>query len=239
MTQILSRKELKARARGLLDGRYGFLASVFLLVTGSNLAMSFVLGRVFPGGMLNLFLLVLQFACTALMNILYYLLVFGQTRIFLKLCAGEPQQYSDLLFAFQNHPEPVAAFSVLQFVLQEIAFEGFFEVIRSLLRDPASSLSTILLWSAFMIFFVWLQLGLAYVPYLYNESPWSTFRELISKSWKLAKGQRWRLFVLQFSFIGINLLCALSFGIGLLFAQPYQQTTLTLFYRSLREEHDL
>ena len=46
-------------------------------------------------------------------------------------------------------------------------------------------------------------------------------------------GNRWRLFCLQFSFIGWDILCALTLGIGNLDPAAYRHAAEAAFYREL------
>ena len=73
----------------------------------------------------------------------------------------------------------------------------------------------------------------AMVPYLLAEYPDMTAREAITYSKELMYGSRWRLFCLQFSFIGWSLLCALTLGIGGLWLGPYTHAAQAAFYREL------
>lgn len=50
------------------------------------------------------------------------------------------------------------------------------------------------------------------------------------------KGNKWRLFKVVFSFIGWFFLDLLSGGLGALWIRPYYTETLSLFYRSLKDE---
>ena len=54
--------------------------------------------------------------------------------------------------------------------------------------------------------------------------------EAIGRSKELMMGNKWRLFCLQLSFIGWNLLCVLTLGIGYLWLTPYQNAAETAFY---------
>ena len=55
----------------------------------------------------------------------------------------------------------------------------------------------------------------------------------IDCSKQMMSGNRWRLFCMQFSFIGWNLLSALTLGIGSLWVRPYQQAATAAFYREI------
>ena len=60
----------------------------------------------------------------------------------------------------------------------------------------------------------------------------------VERSENLMKGHRWEFFVLQLSFIGWELLCILTFGIGFLFLEPYIDVTNVKFYDSLIKDNN-
>ncbi|MBR2742012.1 MAG: DUF975 family protein [Clostridia bacterium] len=55
----------------------------------------------------------------------------------------------------------------------------------------------------------------------------------VERSKQLMKGNKWRLFVLHLSFIGWAILACLTFGILLLWLNPYYMTTVSNFYNAL------
>lgn len=73
----------------------------------------------------------------------------------------------------------------------------------------------------------------AMTGYILAEHPELTANEAIAKSKELMAGNRFRLFCLQFSFIGWDLLCALTLGIGNLWLTPYKQAAVAAFYREI------
>ncbi len=98
----------------------------------------------------------------------------------------------------------------------------------------------------------------AMTPYILAEHPEMSVNEAITESRRIMNGNRWRLFCLQFSFIGWALLCAapvlvfmpliyigtvgavlwltLSFStviIGSLFLTPYREAAQAAFYREI------
>ena len=58
-----------------------------------------------------------------------------------------------------------------------------------------------------------------------------TAKDAVDKSRELMDGKRWKLFVLQLSFIGWAILGVLSFGIGMLWIAPYIQCAIIAFYK--------
>jgi len=71
-------------------------------------------------------------------------------------------------------------------------------------------------------------------PYILYENPGMRAKEAIKASKELMKGNKWRLFCLQFSFFGWALLVALTLGIGGLFLRPYVEAAGAAFYRDLK-----
>lgn len=70
----------------------------------------------------------------------------------------------------------------------------------------------------------------AMVPYLMAEFPDLGVMDAMNESKRLMKGNKWRLFCLQFSFIGWELLAAITCGIGSLWVTPYIQAATAAFY---------
>ena len=73
----------------------------------------------------------------------------------------------------------------------------------------------------------------AMTDYILAENPELTASQAIEKSKTMMYGNRWRLFCLRFSFIGWDLLCSLTFGIGYLWLTPYKQAAEAAFYRDI------
>lgn len=73
----------------------------------------------------------------------------------------------------------------------------------------------------------------AMTDYILAENPNMTATEAIEQSKEMMDGNRWRLFCLQFSFIGWDILATLAFGIGHLWLTPYKQAAYAAFYREV------
>ncbi len=224
-------RELKAYARVLLNGKHGFFAFVTLFLFLVNFVMNTLLDSVFPGGgALNL---LLELVCSVLINVIFYLLLIGQKRLYLNVCRDEVFGTNDLFASFTGHPEQIAIYSVLQFFLQSLLlYNGGLWILIGI-WNAASLRTALLLFAAALagsIFLIWIQLILSFVLYIFVDEPWITAKEAVKKSVSLMNGNKWKLFRLQLSFLGMDLLCLLSFGIGSLFVEPYQGITETLFY---------
>ena len=92
----------------------------------------------------------------------------------------------------------------------------------------------ILLWSLlFIIPGIIARYSYAMTGYILAEHPEITAIEAIARSKEMMEGNRFRLFCLEFSFIGWNILCAFTFGIGNLWLTPYRQAATAAFYREI------
>jgi hypothetical protein len=75
------------------------------------------------------------------------------------------------------------------------------------------------------------------IPYLLAEYPYMTKEQAFAESKRMMHGQKWRAFVLDLSFLGWNILSALTLGIlGIFYVQPYMNATGAALYEALRYE---
>ena len=94
----------------------------------------------------------------------------------------------------------------------------------------------ILLWSLlFIIPGIIASYSYAMTEYILAEHPELSASEAISRSKQMMDGNKWRLFCLQFSFIGWSILCAFTLGIGNLWLTPYKQAATAAFYREVSD----
>lgn len=92
----------------------------------------------------------------------------------------------------------------------------------------------ILLWSLLLIIpGILASYSYAMTEFILAECPDLTASEAIARSKALMYGNRWRLFCLQFSFIGWSILCTLTLGIGNLWLTPYTHAATAAFYREI------
>lgn len=74
------------------------------------------------------------------------------------------------------------------------------------------------------------------VPYITAENPRMTAKRAFEISKKAMSGNKWNLFVFQLSFLGWELLCVLTCGLGFLFLAPYYEAAMTEFYKYVKEQ---
>lgn len=73
------------------------------------------------------------------------------------------------------------------------------------------------------------------VPYILSENPGIDYRDALALSRQMMDGQKFKLFVLQWSFIGWEFLGLLLCCVGVQFVLPYELATFAELYAVLRE----
>lgn len=76
--------------------------------------------------------------------------------------------------------------------------------------------------------------GCSMTPYIIAENPDMNAREAIRESRAIMKGNRWKLFCLELSFIPHILLVAVTFGIAGIWVIPHMQASVAAFYREIK-----
>ncbi|NOU67140.1 DUF975 family protein [Paenibacillus sp. LMG 31461] len=74
------------------------------------------------------------------------------------------------------------------------------------------------------------------VPYILGDNPTIGRKRAVQLSNQMTRGHKWRMFVLDLSFIGWFLLGTLALGVGVLFVLPYYNSTKAELYVVLRQQ---
>ena len=73
------------------------------------------------------------------------------------------------------------------------------------------------------------------IPYLIAENPALTSEEVTAESRKMMDGNKWGAFVLDLSFIGWDILSAMTLGlVGVFYSNPYHYSTTSALFEVLR-----
>ena len=72
--------------------------------------------------------------------------------------------------------------------------------------------------------------------YIKNDHPEYNWQQCIDESRKMMNGHKWRLFTLDFSFIGWMILGSLCFGVGTLWVNAYMKAAEANFYMDMVEK---
>lgn len=114
-------------------------------------------------------------------------------------------------------------------------FEGFRTGLGSnMIAGMLTTLYTFLWSLLFVIPGIVKSYSYAMTFYILADNPDMAPTEAITRSREMMNGNKWRLFCLDFSFIGWLLLSALTFGILTLWVAPYMAMARAQFYESLK-----
>jgi len=114
----------------------------------------------------------------------------------------------------------------------------YFNHFKTIIFTSLLKIVKIFLWSLlFIIPGIIALYNYALSDYILAENPELTPSEALEKSKSIMYGNRFRLFCLELSFIGWAFLCVFTFGIGVLWLNPYQQAAIAAFYRHLSYEN--
>ena len=110
-------------------------------------------------------------------------------------------------------------------------------------RWTRSALTMGLLWmieflsSLTVVLYPVVRYGFYLVPYIIAENPDIRTMDALKLSWRMMKGNKWKLFKITVSLIGWYLLGILTLGLsGMLFTNPYRICIYSEFYARVREK---
>lgn len=157
----------------------------------------------------------------------------GLNRIHLSLARGETPVFSELFSCFKMRPDRFILASFLSLLISAgLLLPGLLCIlaaIRWFQGTPLLFLGIVLL-VAGLILYVVISLQIALVATLLAEHDSMGVLEAFRESFALMTNNMGRLFYLNLSFIGWQLLAILSCGLGFLWLTPYLYQTSVVFY---------
>ena len=113
--------------------------------------------------------------------------------------------------------------------------DGFFKIF--LLEFMAGIF--VMLWSLlFLIPGIVKTYSYAMAPYIMQDDPSKGWNQCITESRQMMKGHKAQLFWLDISFIGWDIVCLFTFGLGGWFLNPYKRQARANFYLAVKEAQD-
>ena len=187
--------------------------------------------------------IIVGFIISFILTLFGTILSVGQCSFYLNIACEQPYQFSDLFTGFKIHPDKTI---ITQVIIQLLTLLPLLPAIVVILITTAFYAQNIVISFLVACFLLiigagiswWISLRFSQVYYLLLDFPDYSAMDLLKMSWKLMKGNVGRLLYIQVSFIPLTLAGLLSFGIGLLFVQPYQNMTYTLFYLDLMQANN-
>ncbi|MBQ7338041.1 MAG: DUF975 family protein [Clostridia bacterium] len=114
-------------------------------------------------------------------------------------------------------------------------FDGFRQgTVNNLLAGILITIFTALWSLLFVIPGIVKSYSYAMTYFILKDNPEMSANDAITESRKMMNGNKWRLFCLDFSFIGWILLSMLTCGLLVILVQPYMYTARAAFYESIK-----
>ncbi|MCR5785016.1 MAG: DUF975 family protein [Eubacterium sp.] len=227
---------IKCIARKKLMGNYGILIGALILA------------ELFPSVILTLFQAVCDLNTTngmlvfvlanIIVAILSILLSIGLVYMLMNILRGVKMTYSDLFFAFKNHPDRFILAGLLELVifLLPIAPGYALIIVSSYTLDIMQMALGLFLMAIGIVIEVILTLIFSMIFEIMIDNPEYGVIESFKESANIMKGNKGRLFYLGISFIGWLLLGLLSFGIAYLWISIYINAAMVVFYFDITGE---
>jgi len=237
----LTSKELKRRARTVLDGKYFLGASLSAILMLAAFAMSFLLQHTGFGESSEPPYQIFFWFLWGIMLILGALLEIGLIRFLYSLSRRQPPTQPGLmLYAFQNQPDTFILTSGFRYLITLSWFIPALWSYRQLplhtmeLTDlPLALLPILGLALVGVLPAIGMALPFCLTNYILLDEPNLSAAEALLSSRKLMHGHKKRILLLWISFLPLCLLGVGSYGIGFLWIRPYYHTTMNQFYLEL------
>lgn len=244
------RKELKTMARIQLSGNYGKYIGAMLLYFVAAMILNRIPNiivdpiseeAVLTGNLTILFPYFFKtFGLSLIIGLISSVFTIGILKMYLDGARGHEVKVRDLFFGFRHHPDRVILVQFILTVIQLVLMApGYgFAMYYAMVPDAPDSIlyiGVVLLIIAFVPIF-WLNLCFSQAMMLITDYVDIGPIQALKESYRLMKGNKWRLFLLQLSFMGLSLLACFSCGIAFLWLFPYMHMTYANFYRNITNE---
>ncbi len=230
--------ELKRLAREILTHRYGIPMAALVVAELISAALMLPFSwDITPQSSVREW--TIYYAASFVIALVGVILFAG--RVYIALCMARGRKYSfrDMFYGFRNHPDKYVFAALLLIVICLLPAVPFILAIMVWLT-VGTNIGTILLVIAASLLMlageIVVAMQYALVFYLLVDIPQVKVLESFRISKQKMKGNKGRLFYIGLSFIGWSMLGLLSFGIGLLWIEPYMMQTQICFYLDVMGE---
>ncbi len=233
MIMYKSRKELKALARKQMQGRYKTLVGAMVLQAVITFLLNTTLLSLFPAQdvLSNIFYFIGTLAVSAFLGTI----TAGVTFISMAIACGMNCRVGEIYRAFQAYPGKAVRLQLpIAVIFMICAMPANIMSMITPLESYMQQMGTILILEGIgTIAASILSLPFSLVFYMYWDFPDYDAKYILKHGIELMKGNYLRYFELQLSFLPLQLVSLLSFGIGSLWVTPYINVTNANFYLDL------
>lgn len=236
-THYATRAQLKDKAKDCLNDSYGtyilgiFLFGLLLIAMSVFLYLPIMILSLSPE--IPAWLTLAGTASDFVFSVFTGFLQFGLASLSLRIIARQFHSFSNVFDGFApSNFRNVLFISILHGLASLLCFLPANYYMNHYLQQEqlvTVLIYLILLLAGYLVYIpILLPLDIAY--FLTLDFPELTGGELLSESFSLMKPHLKRLFLLECSFIPLQILCVASLCIGFLWVTPYMHMTIALFY---------
>lgn len=233
---------LKKYAKNALNGRMAIAFFSLMAVSGINTLASYFVSGLFKGD--SVLSIVLYEVTLFITFLILNLFVAGLNFLYLNIARDREYSLGDLFYFFKHQPDRVIIAGLILTILEIIAslpynYAWYTMEPGTTLDSQMNYMITIL---ALMLFTTvvntLLSIPFSQVYYLQADDEELGGIEALKQSWRLMKGKKMKMFLLELSFIPLIILSAFTLYLALIWILPYRDMALAEFYRDLRGEFD-
>ncbi len=232
MDTYKSSSQLKAIAKEQCLGRYGTLIGANIIL----FAIEFILsGIVTYSGNGSILLIIINTLISLILNILLGILVSGKAYLYMNVLYSQTVSTTDLFFGFKQQPQKAV---IIQSVLVIAQFIMELPAQIILILSQKSSFSSIIpvllfVFALGLILNIYISLVYSQSFFILHDFPDRSAKEILQTSRRLMRGNKFRLFYLNVSFIPLYLLGCIALFVPLLWVSVYRYATNCAFYQDL------
>lgn len=234
--KFLSIKELKINAKELYISNMA--APVFITIAYGIINLMLMMCPQITYISNHIAVVIFSEVITFIFSVFLGLFSYGLCYYFLNYSTGKEYGFGDLFYAFYSGPDRILKVSLLINVISVIcSLPG--NIYRYLLPQEPTQLQILIsfgLLFAGTLLNILVTLWLEPIYFIMADLPNLSAGQAIKMCSWIMKGQIFKLLGLKLSFIPMYLLGLMSFGIAMLWINPYQRIATTLFYLDLAEK---
>lgn len=232
MNTYKTTSQLKGIAKEKSLGRYGTLIGANLLILAIQI-LAMTITTVSSGG--SIILIVINSLISIIVSILLGLLVSGKAYLYMNLLYSQNVATSDVFYGLRQNSQKAVVIQAV-FVLVDFVVSLPSQIFLIMYtRSQTQDLLALVLVSWAIGLFIDIIVALVYSQafFLLHDFPDRSAKELLATSRRLMRGNKFRLFYLNVSFIPLYILGAVSLFLPILWVSVYRYATTCAFYQDL------
>ncbi len=232
MDSYKSTAQLKGIAKEQSLGNYGTLIGANVMIFAIQLLVSGITTVSTSG---SIIIVIINNLITLVVNILLGILMSGKAFLYMNLLYSQPVSTTDIFFGLKQQPQKAVVIQSV-FVIVDFLVSIPAQIFMILyINKPSYNLMAAMIFALAIGIIVNVYISLVYSQsfFILHDFPDRSAKEILATSRHLMKGNKFRLFYLNVSFIPMYILGCIAMFIPLLWIGVYRYATTCAFYQDL------